>query len=94
MINNIKKSLNKPEVINQKRKITKELWKNPDYRNKIISKAGNFYEITFPNGDIKIIKNLSKFCNEHDLNVKTVTYHLNNQTIYKNYFIIKKDLNG
>lgn len=73
--------------------ITKKLNLNP-YKNKprsnetklkISEKRSRIYEITFPSGEKKIIKNLSKFCKEYKLHES----HIRTKNGTKGFHIMK-----
>lgn len=56
--------------------------------DQIAERSAKFYEITFPNGNIEIIKNLNSFCRKNHLSntaLRAVAYGTKNRKQHKGY---------
>lgn len=91
-IKKIKDAQNDPRTKELHSKRSKEKWKDPIYRENVIkSLIGNTpgtikrWEITFPSEQKLEIKNLFKFCEEHDLSYSIMKELSYNNSIYNGY---------
>ena len=59
-----------------------------------VDKMSKEFEIIFPNGDIRIVKNLSKFCKEHSLSAGNMHSVLQGRRAHHNGYTIRRSEKG
>lgn len=64
--------------------------KSKEHVAKVAAAKSKYWEITYPNGNVKIIKNLSKFCRKNDLSDRGMWMVANNIRTHHKKFKCKK----
>jgi hypothetical protein len=73
--------------------ISKQLWQNTEYRDKVLEGSKNNWKIIFPDKTEKIIRDLSNWCKENNFIYSSCKAFASRKIKYKNYCFINLNKN-